>query len=370
MYGIVEIQAEKTLKDFNIDVNKLHSGSHTKVYVKCTKCGEIFLREYRNKGQLHSCPTKITRDDGTPLKWCNSCKQFLTLVMFSGNKARQDNMESVCKVCSAVSPNSIRHNLKKIFLRNSDLNSWLKWSFMQKRASCKKKGIDFDLDYEFLLSQWKKQDGCCYYFNIPMLFGVKNLESATLERINSSIGYTKENVVFASRMANHAKNDSGFTDFNNILLKIVTKLAYGTTPRIEILKRHPDAVIPHRSRASDAGYDIHSLNDVVINPSDIINIDSGLVVVAPFGYYITVEGRSSMYKSGVVPFRGIIDSGYTGNMVVSLMNVGTEPYYIAKGDRIAQLTLHKLVGIDFAEVKAISDDYDIRGDKGFGSSGR
>jgi dUTP pyrophosphatase len=77
-----------------------------------------------------------------------------------------------------------------------------------------------------------------------------------------------------------------------------------------------------------------------------------------------------MYKSGVIPFRGIIDGGYTGNMVISLMNVGTSTYDITKGDRVAQIVPHKIVPIDLVEVDEISPEYNIRGNNGFGSSGK
>jgi dUTP pyrophosphatase len=140
--------------------------------------------------------------------------------------------------------------------------------------------------------------------------------------------------------------------------------------RIEVLKRNEEAIIPWRVRYTDAGYDVHSLIDINIAPGDVVDIDTGMSVVAPEGYYFTVEGRSSMYKSGVVPFRGIIDSGYTGPMIVSLMNVGKKGYHISRGDRIAQLVLHELIQADFVQVDKISDTYNIRGNQGFGSSGR
>lgn len=139
---------------------------------------------------------------------------------------------------------------------------------------------------------------------------------------------------------------------------------------IEVELRHPDAKMPYKSRASDAGLDITSITDVDIEPRSIVSIDPGLAVVAPFGWYFTVEGRSSMYKSGIVPFRGIIDSCYTGNLIISMMNVGNETYHISKGDRIAQIILHKLNQTQLVEVCGISPEYNIRGTAGFGSSGR
>ena len=140
--------------------------------------------------------------------------------------------------------------------------------------------------------------------------------------------------------------------------------------RIEVQLRHPEAQPPHRSRASDAGWDLHSLIDADISPGDVVDIDTGMAVVAPEGYYFTVEGRSSLYKAGVVPFRGIIDGGYTGNMIISLMNVGKDKYCILKGDRIAQIIPHRIVPVKLEIVDTISPHYDIRGKKGFGSSGR
>lgn len=140
--------------------------------------------------------------------------------------------------------------------------------------------------------------------------------------------------------------------------------------KIEVQLRHPEAQPPSRSRTSDAGWDLRSLINAEISPGDVVDIDTGMAVVAPEGYYFTVEGRSSLYKNGVVPFRGIIDGGYTGNMVVSLMNVGKYKYHILKGDRIAQIVPHKIVPIEIELVPNISAEYDIRGNRGFGSSGR
>ena len=140
--------------------------------------------------------------------------------------------------------------------------------------------------------------------------------------------------------------------------------------KIEVEIRDQDAMLPSRSRHTDAGYDIYSLRDTVISPGDIVDIDTGMAVVAPEGWFFTVEGRSSMYKSGVVPFRGIIDSGYTGNLIVSLMNVGTKQYHIKKHDRVAQIVPQKIIHIDFKVVDEISPEYNIRGTAGYGSSGK
>ncbi len=140
--------------------------------------------------------------------------------------------------------------------------------------------------------------------------------------------------------------------------------------RIEVVIRHPKAIVPHRSRESDAGYDVHALEDVCINPGEVKNVDIGLSFIAPSGWYFTVEGRSSLYQAGVTPFRGIIDGTYTGPMIVSLMNVGRFPYWILAGDRVAQLIPHAIVPIEAVTVEEPSSEYNKRGSAGFGSSGK
>jgi dUTP pyrophosphatase len=71
-----------------------------------------------------------------------------------------------------------------------------------------------------------------------------------------------------------------------------------------------------------------------------------------------------------MPFRGIIDSGYCGEMKVALMNVSNKDYHVKKHDRIAQIILHKHYQFDVTEVENFSKDYNTRGDVGFGFSGR
>lgn len=140
--------------------------------------------------------------------------------------------------------------------------------------------------------------------------------------------------------------------------------------RIEVHLRSPTAKQPYSLRATDAGWDVYSLVDTEIAPGDIVSINTGMAVVAPAGYYFSVEGRSSLYKAGVVPFRGIIDGGYEGDLTITLMNVSNEKYFIMNGDRIAQLILHKIIDVDMVSVDKISPEYSIRQYKGHGSSGR
>jgi dUTP pyrophosphatase len=367
--GIVELLSKDTLEQFNTDVLSLEAGSHKKVLVRCTRCEERFTREFRNLCQLHHCPIRKVREDGVELKWCNKCTSWLCLNQFNKNKARYDGLSSLCITCVLSRPSAIRSNNKKAINRKTSLEAWLNNRLRIKKNDSKRSGIACDISIDYLKKQWLAQDGKCYYLHIPLNIGGKNLRTITLERLDSSVGYIEGNVVFASRFANYAKNAAPIDEFYEVLNGIVQTFT-SEIPRIEFLATHKDAKVPSRSRYTDCGYDVSSLINIVINPRDIVNINTGLVMASPVGYYFTVEGRSSMYDSGVVPFRGVIDANYAGNLTISLMNVGTKPYEIKKGDRIAQLIPHKLIHLDISIVNGISSDYNARGTAGHGSSGK
>lgn len=130
------------------------------------------------------------------------------------------------------------------------------------------------------------------------------------------------------------------------------------------------AKLPNRKRVTDAGYDVFAIEDITIPASTALWVGTGIQIAAPPGYYFTLDGRSGMGKEGIQPFRGIIDSGYTGEMSIMLYNYSTVPYEIKKGDRIAQLVAHKQIHVDFEEVEEFSPGYNNRGPLGWGSSGK
>ena len=140
--------------------------------------------------------------------------------------------------------------------------------------------------------------------------------------------------------------------------------------RMEVRLIHELAKLPFRQRDTDAGYDIYSIENVILPIHGAMLIKTGIQIAAPPGYYYTIEGRSSLWRQGIFPNRGIIDSTYCGEVVVSLVNVNGNPFEIAIGDRIAQIILHKQYDAKFEIVENFSDLYNQRGTAGFGSTGR
>jgi dUTP pyrophosphatase len=144
--------------------------------------------------------------------------------------------------------------------------------------------------------------------------------------------------------------------------------------RIEFKKLRPDAKVPSKSRDTDAGYDITTVDAGMIGPAHAqykaLILPTGIAISCPPGFYYEVAGRSSLLTKGIVPAQSIIDSTYTGELHIVLFNLTNMPYNFEKGDRIAQIIFHKVHELVFAEVENFGTLYNQRGTNGYGSSGR
>jgi dUTP pyrophosphatase len=141
--------------------------------------------------------------------------------------------------------------------------------------------------------------------------------------------------------------------------------------RLECRILRTSAKLPHRSRTTDAGYDLYTTENGTIPPHGQADFGTGLSITAPPGYYYTIDGRSGLFKKkGIDPYRGIIDSTYNGELLVVLRNNTEEPYNVQVGERIAQLILHRQIDADIVVVEENSPEYSGRGEKGFSSSGK
>ncbi len=142
--------------------------------------------------------------------------------------------------------------------------------------------------------------------------------------------------------------------------------------RIRIQKIHPAAVLPVYAHgpAEDAGMDLCSVEDAVLEPGAPRLVATGLTIEIPPGYEAQVRPRSglALRHSITMPNApGTIDPGYRGEVRVILLNLGREPYTVHAGDRIAQMIVAKYETVEWAEDSLAES---LRGAGGFGSSGR
>jgi dUTP pyrophosphatase len=128
--------------------------------------------------------------------------------------------------------------------------------------------------------------------------------------------------------------------------------------------------LPGYASIGAAGMDIVSAEDVTIAPDARHAVATGFAVAIPTGFEIQVRPRSGLaLKHGItVPNTpGTIDSDYRGELKVILINHGSAPFAILRGDRIAQLVLAPVTQASWLEVSEL--DETVRGTGGFGSTG-
>lgn len=131
--------------------------------------------------------------------------------------------------------------------------------------------------------------------------------------------------------------------------------------------------LPKRATEGSAGFDLQAATDapVTILPGKLVSIPTGIAVKLPENSVGLLFGRSGLgVKHGITLSNsvGVIDSDYTGEIIVGLCNVSDEPYTVMPLDRIAQLTVMSVLPVNPVEVESLAQTE--RGNGGFGSTGR
>jgi dUTP pyrophosphatase len=147
------------------------------------------------------------------------------------------------------------------------------------------------------------------------------------------------------------------------------------SPKLELGFKilNPDAVKPKYNYGGDSGFDLHSVEEVVIEPLGRALVPTGIALDIKDGYEIQVRSKSGLaLKEGlfVLNSPGTVDNSYTGEIKAIIFNTNNTPYTIKKGMKVAQAVLSPVVNgswVGLLEVKEIKDK--DRGDKGFGSTG-
>jgi dUTP pyrophosphatase len=141
------------------------------------------------------------------------------------------------------------------------------------------------------------------------------------------------------------------------------------SPSLPVKRLHADAVLPVYKHPGDAGMDLSAVEAVTVAPGEIVAVPTGLAFAIPDGYVGLVHPRSGLASRGltVANAPGTIDTGYRGEVKVLLINLGTEPFAIEKGDRIAQMVIQQVAHLPLVERANL--DATRRGSGGFGSTG-
>jgi dUTP pyrophosphatase len=142
--------------------------------------------------------------------------------------------------------------------------------------------------------------------------------------------------------------------------------------RLRFARLTETAAAPTRSHDDDAGYDLRASEAAALPPGGRASVGTGVAVAIPDGHAGLVLPRSGLaarHGISLVNAPGLIDAGYRGELRVLLLNTDREAAFeVAPGDRIAQLVIVRHEAPELVEVDSL--DETVRGDGGFGSTGR
>jgi dUTP pyrophosphatase len=132
--------------------------------------------------------------------------------------------------------------------------------------------------------------------------------------------------------------------------------------------------LPQRQTEGAAGYDLVAAlpadAPVDLQPGERMLVPCGFALALPVGYEGQVRPRSGLaVKHGITVLNapGTIDADYRGEVKVPLINLGTEPFTVRRGERIAQLVVAPVSVMEITVEEAL--DETERGIRGFGSTG-
>ena len=145
-----------------------------------------------------------------------------------------------------------------------------------------------------------------------------------------------------------------------------------TAVTVRVRRLTPDLPLPHLASPGSAGFDLVAALEEPreLAPGERTLVPTGLRLEIPSGFEGQVRPRSGLalrYGLTVLNSPGTIDSDYRGEVGVILVNLGSEPISLERGDRIAQLVIARVEAVVFEEVELVSET--SRGSGGFGSTG-
>ena len=129
-----------------------------------------------------------------------------------------------------------------------------------------------------------------------------------------------------------------------------------------------NAKMPTKAHENDAGFDLYSRETTVIDPRSSKCFDTGVHIQIPAGMTGFLKSKSGLNCRHSITSEGVIDSGYTGSIVVKLYNHSDCPYLVEAGNKISQIVFIPIPQVSLQE-KSNLEDTD-RGNNGFGSSGK
>lgn len=140
--------------------------------------------------------------------------------------------------------------------------------------------------------------------------------------------------------------------------------------KLLVEKINERAVIPFQAHEGDAGMDLFSIEEAILQPMERKLIHTGIKIQLPKNTEAQIRPRSGLaLKNGITVLNtpGTIDEGYRGEIGIILINLGSEEFKVDLGMKIAQMVIKSTLTIEVEEVVELTET--TRGEDGFGSTG-
>ena len=149
------------------------------------------------------------------------------------------------------------------------------------------------------------------------------------------------------------------------------------SPKIKFLRLRPesdsDIPLPRYMTPQSAGMDIHAAitEDLRLEQGEITTLPTGFAMALPAGHEAQIRPRSGLavkHGIGLINSPGTIDADYRGEVMIAVINLGPQPYTFHRGDRVAQMVIHRVHQAELQEVEHL--DQTRRNTGGFGHTGK
>jgi dUTP pyrophosphatase len=199
---------------------------------------------------------------------------------------------------------------------------------------------------------------------------MQNLDPKTLEEIQKQF----DKIV----------NESGVSPDEDIQkeLESLLEMSFGMEKDIDkglktislgVQKMHPNSVFPKYNYESDSGFDLHSVEDIVLPPFGRALVPTGIKLNIPLEYEVQIRPKSGLALNQgltVLNTPGTVDSGYNGEIKVIIFNTNNISIQVTKGMKVAQAVLCPVVCGKYVSLEDVNEIGEKdRGDNGFGSTG-
>lgn len=342
--------------------------------VICPICStEFYVSPSRlKKNKIHTCSKKclgIFNKNRFSKKVETECSICRNKIYIKPSHFRGHNLHTCSRTCSAKR-NSLLYkgegNPRALHLTKIEKYFWEKAKDIKAKSA--KLNWDCDIDYKFLIELYNKQKGLCYYSELPIqpIKKRKGYDTLSIDRIDSSKYYTKDNIVMCALCLNYLKSNFNMTEVKKVFDAISLKNKIVVHTKIKIKEKQ---YLPFKHYKEDAGYDLFASK--IEDLGHVLKVETGISLQPDGNFYFEIFNRSSNYKKGIylVNNVAVIDRNYIGEIVLFFYKDSSyKEGNVKVGDRVAQLIAQQQIYVEFEEVNELSETE--RGTGGYGSTNK